>query len=109
MSQIAFDFLPDDMTQGEMAAIADATQDGWIIPPVYNCLRPAPPRPWRSVHLRYLERRGLTRRGRNRIDGVWCVRLNAEGLSLRGDIRGTTTRRELYALAGATLPERLAA
>ncbi len=77
---IRWDFLPDEMTDGERAAIADASADGWITPPLYNSLREAPPRAWRTAHLRYLERRRLIAECRKRIDGVFCYRLTAEAM-----------------------------
>jgi hypothetical protein len=80
---IRFDFCPDEMTEGERAAIADASPAGWIVPPLYDSLEPEPPRPWRTVHLRYLERRHLIAKTEHRADGQFCYLLNAEGLALR--------------------------
>ncbi|MGN5375858.1 hypothetical protein [Sphingomonas hankookensis] len=73
------------MTDGERAALREATATGWINPPVYNCLRPEGIRPWRTVHLRYLERRRMVRRFRYRIDGVCCIQLNDAGWAARAD------------------------
>lgn len=80
---VRYDHLPAEITAGERAAIAAATPKGWIIPPLYNCLRPEPPRPWRTAHLRYLERRRLIGEQRRRADGLFCFRLNADGMALR--------------------------
>ena len=77
------DHLPDEMTDGERAALAAANRDGWIIPPLYDSLRPEPPRAWRTAHLRYLERRQLVGDRRQRGDGLFCYRLNAAGQSAR--------------------------
>jgi hypothetical protein len=75
MSRLRWEPLPDEITEGELAAIASASATGWIEPPIYDCLKPEPPRPWRTVHLRYLERRGMVAERRMRRDGMLCIRL----------------------------------
>lgn len=83
MSPVAHDFLPPEITEGELAAIRSASDEGIITPPLYNCLRAARPRAWATVHLRYLERRGLVAGWRCRLDGQRAIRLNAAGMALR--------------------------
>ncbi len=83
MSRVKHDFLPDAMTDGERAALADATASGWIIPPVFCSINPVAERGWFEAHLRYLERRGLVAKRRYRIDGRWSVKLNRTGLAGR--------------------------
>lgn len=83
MSRVQHDFLPNAMTDGERAALTDATASGWIHPPLYCSINPEPPRGWFEAHLRYLERRGLIAKRRYRIDGRWSVKLNAAGLAER--------------------------
>lgn len=83
MTLVRHDYLPEEMTDGERAALRDASATGWIIPPVIVAWQPEPPRPWRSAHIRYLERRQLVRQRRYRIDGACCVRLNEAGMAAR--------------------------
>lgn len=83
MTRVRHDYVPAEMTPGERAAILLADENGWINPPLIRAWKPEPPRPWRSVHLRYLERRGLIGGHRYRIDGAFSVRLNRAGLALQ--------------------------
>ena len=70
------EYLPAEMTDGEQAALAHSDDHGWISPPVYNSANPAPAVPWKTCHLRYLQRRGLVRGFRYRRDGAFCVRVD---------------------------------
>ena len=83
MTPIRFDHLPGEMTAGEIAALLDADDRGWIVPPCRDTLRPEPTRTWRTADLRYLERRRLIGERRYRLDGLFDWRLNEAGMALR--------------------------
>ena len=94
---IRFDFCPDDMTPGERAAIADASPAGWIVPPLYDSLEPEGVRAWRTVHLRYLERRHLIAKSERRADGLFCYLLNAAGIALRDELHASLAQHWIFA------------
>ncbi len=80
------DYLPEQMTDGERAAITSSSANGWITPPLYNSLKPEGERPWRTVHCRYLERRGLIAKSEQRQDGLFRYRLNQTGWQIKQQI-----------------------
>lgn len=75
--------LPAEITPGELAAIAAANSDGWIVPPVYDSLARPQRRGWSAAHLGYLHLRGLVAERRRRVDAQINYRLNAAGMELR--------------------------
>lgn len=83
MSTVLHEYLPTEMTDGERAALREATAAGWINPPIVCAWQPEPPRTWRSVHIRYLERRGLIRKREYRQDNLPRVLLNEAGMAAR--------------------------
>ena len=85
MTFVRWDYLPPNITVGEVNALTAANVHGWIPhPPVYNSLRHGnapPPTHWQTAHLRYLERRGFIGERIHRADGLHCFRLNDAGMA----------------------------
>lgn len=102
VSTVLHDYLPTEMTDGERAALREATASGWIKPPLVSTWDPEPPRAWRSVHIRYLERRGLIGRHRYRPDHTCCVQLNRAGVEVRAQEVARHHAAVQFAITGET-------
>lgn len=79
---------PENLTPRERAAVLAAGRDGWIHPPLVNTLKATPDhREWFTADLCSLERKGLIRDRKRRLDGATRFLLNQAGMDLAAEMR----------------------